>query len=83
MDRSRSYEDILEHTYATLARYAKGRPLTEDTDLVSDLELDSMDVMEIVFEAEDRFDVSIPMNVLPSVRTVRDFARQLEALKVG
>jgi acyl carrier protein len=76
----KSYEDILAQTYETLARFAKGRPLTEDTDLVTDLNLDSMDVMEVVFEAEDRFDVSIPMNVLPSVRTVRDFAHQLQSL---
>jgi acyl carrier protein len=76
----KSYEDILAQTCETLERFAKGRPLTEDTDLVTDLNLDSMDVMEVVFEAEDRFDVSIPMNVLPSVRTVRDFAQQLQSL---
>jgi acyl carrier protein len=77
---NRTYDDILAQTYETLGRFAKGRPLTEDTDLVTDLDLDSMDVMEVVFEAEDRFDVSIPMNVLPSVRTVRDFAMQLQEL---
>lgn len=77
-----SYEDILARTYETLARFAKGRSLTEDTDLVADLDLDSMDVMEVVFEAEDRFDISIPMNVLPAVRTVRDFARQVQELMV-
>jgi acyl carrier protein len=29
-------------------------------------------------EVEDRFDVSIPLNVLPNVRTIKDFALQLE-----
>lgn len=75
-----SFEDVLARTYEALAPFAKGRPLTEDTDLVADLSLDSMQVMNVVFEAEDRFDVSIPLNVLSSVRTVRDFALRLHEL---
>jgi len=29
---------------------------------------------------EERFDISIPLNVIPDVRTIRDFARQIEQL---
>lgn len=75
-----SYEEILAQTYEALGRFAKGQTLTEDTDLVADLNLDSMAVMEVVFEAEDRFNISIPLNVLPQVRTIRDFARALQDL---
>ena len=31
-------------------------------------------------EIEDHFDITVPMNVLPDVRTVRDLATQLEKL---
>ncbi|HXU87407.1 MAG TPA: acyl carrier protein [Methylomirabilota bacterium] len=75
-----SYETILVQTYETLRPFASGQTLTEDTDLLVDLNLDSMRMMELVFEAEDRFDVSIPLNTLASVRTVRDFAHRLQEL---
>jgi acyl carrier protein len=31
-------------------------------------------------EIEDRFDISVPLNILPEVHTVRDLALQLEKL---
>ena len=37
-------------------------------------------IMDLLLEVEDRFDVSVPMNILPDVNTVRDFAQQLEKL---
>ena len=40
-------------------------------------------VKDLVTEAEDRFDISIPLNVLPDVHTVRDFTRQVQALLGG
>jgi acyl carrier protein len=39
-----------------------------------------MQAMEILLEAEERLDISIPLNVLASVRTVRDFTVQLQQL---
>jgi acyl carrier protein len=36
--------------------------------------------MEVLLAAEDRFDMSIPLNVLGSVRTVGDLATQLHQL---
>jgi len=47
---------------------------------VTDLGLDSLRVMKLVVEVEDRFDISIPINILPNVRTIKDFAVQLETL---
>jgi acyl carrier protein len=74
------YEEVLAQTYEVLERFAKGRTLSEDTELVAHLGLDSMRAMELLLETEDRFDISIPLNILPAVRTVRDFARELERL---
>ena len=55
----------------------EGQAIRADTDLVADLGLDSLKVMKILEAVEDVFDVSIPLNVLPDVRTVADFALQI------
>ena len=75
------YEEILLQLYEILKSYAKdGQSLSEDTELLSDLGLDSMKVMQLLLETEERFDISIPLNIIPNVRTAKDFARQIEQL---
>lgn len=75
------YETILPQLYEILKPFAQeGQTLSDETELVADLDLDSMKVMEILLEVEERFDISIPLNVIPDVRTIRDFARQIEQL---
>ncbi|UCF95369.1 MAG: acyl carrier protein [Desulfobacterales bacterium] len=59
---------------------ADGQVIQEETDLLADLGLDSLQVMKVLEAVEDRFDVSIPLNILPDVRTVQDFAVQLQRL---
>ena len=51
-----------------------------DTDLVADLNLDSIDIAELVAEIEDHFRVVIPMERLPRIRTVADIADDLAPL---
>ena len=34
--------------------------------------------MKLLVEVEDRFDVSMPLNFLPNVRTIKDFVLQLQ-----
>jgi acyl carrier protein len=73
------YEEIFREFVDILKPFAKdGQKLDEQTDLVADLGLDSLRVMKLLVEVEDRFDISIPLNVLPNVRTVRDFALELQ-----
>ena len=75
------YETILLQLYEILKPYAKdGQNLSDDTELLSDLGLDSMKVMQLLLETEERFDISIPLNIIPNVRTAGDFARQIEQL---
>lgn len=50
------------------------------TMLASDLGIDSAQLMEVLLEVEDEFDVSIPMNVLPNVVTVNDLMVELDKL---
>ena len=75
-----TYDDILAQTCQLLEPYAKGRPLEEGTDLLTHVGLDSIQAMEVLLAAEDRFDTSIPLNVLGTVRTVGDLAHELQQL---
>lgn len=53
----------------------------EDTNLIEGLGLDSYKVLDLVLEVEDEFDISVPMNRLTDVHTVRDLAQLIERLK--
>jgi acyl carrier protein len=76
-----SYEEIVNQLFELLKPSVKdGTKLEENTDLIADLGLDSLKVMTLVEEVEDSFDISIPLNILASVRTVKDFALQLQQL---
>ena len=50
------------------------------SDLVADLGFDSLQVLEVVAELEDRFDISIPLNDVPATRTVAQVVAQVAAL---
>ena len=77
----RNYENILAELYKILQPFVpQGLGIEEETDLVADLGLDSLKVMKIVESAEDSLDISIPLNILPDVRTVKDFAVQIQKL---
>ena len=75
----KTYDSILQLVIELVKPLApEGREVREDTDLVSDLEFDSLKVMNLIEQVEDRFDVSVPLNILPDIRTVRDFTVQLQ-----
>ena len=75
------YQTILQALIEILQPFVpRGQAVGEDTDLVADLGLDSLKVMKILESVEDRFDISIPLNVLPDVRTVKDFVLQIQQL---
>jgi acyl carrier protein len=58
----------------------EGQQVNAETDLVADLGLDSLKVMKLVETVEDSFDISIPLNILPDVRTVSDFVLAIQKL---
>ena len=58
-------------------------PITLDTDITRDLNVDSLAVMDMIMELEDRFDVSIPLNVVAETKTVRELADAVGQLRTG
>jgi acyl carrier protein len=76
-----SYDAIVSELRQMLQPLAKkSNEISEDTELVADLGLDSVQVMDLLMQVEDQFDVSIPLNILPEVRTVKDLAVQIQTL---
>ena len=52
----------------------KNVPVTETTLFATDLELDSLTVMDLVANIEDEWDIILPLNMLPELETVGQLA---------
>lgn len=52
--------------------------ITLKTDLVNDLDFNSLDVMNIVVAFEDEFKIEIPDRVIKDLMTVEDIVKYLE-----
>ena len=75
------YEKIVAQLIKMIKAYAPdGLKIAEDTSLTSDLEFDSLKIMNLMEDIEDHYDISIPLNVLSEIRTVKDFALQLQRI---
>lgn len=80
-----SNPDILSKVIEIIAPYnKKGISVAGTTTFASDLELDSLTVMDMVADFEDDFDILLPLNILPDLETVADVAKAIEdILKKG
>jgi acyl carrier protein len=60
-----------------------GRPVavSDSTDIVNDLGLDSLAVMNFVMALEDEYDISMPLDRMAEVQTVGDLVRTIEELR--
>lgn len=52
----------------------KSIAISEKTTFASDLELDSLAVMDLLATIEDHYDVTVPLNILPDLETVGQVA---------
>lgn len=76
-----AYPQILSKINEELTSFTQGRvEIGEDTDLVADLGLDSLQIMNFLLLIEDHYDISIPVSILSDVKTVKDLAVQIEKL---
>ncbi|WP_461517433.1 acyl carrier protein [Porticoccus sp.] len=75
-----NYNIYVEYIYTVLRTIKQDVEFTENTDLVTELGLSSLQVMELIERIEDHFDISISLNILPDINTVGDLARKLQEL---
>ena len=74
---------MLDKIREILAEYVEipAEQITMDTNLLQDLELSSLDVMDIVVTVEEEFAVEIPERRLSELVTVADVVKVLEEVK--
>ncbi len=67
--------DVMAEICHHLAPFQTGeKPIGGQTVIAKDLAIDSLAIMDMVMELEDRFDISIPMNVVAEIHTVDELA---------
>ena len=76
------YDETLQVTTEILKKHVDdGRAIRPNDHIQNDLGLDSLGVMELMADIEDRFAVTIPNDVLTDISTVEDVARALLKIK--
>jgi acyl carrier protein len=76
-----TYEECVAQIQQLLSEtVAKGEVVQDDVDLIEELGMASLDVMEIIEQLEDIFDISFPINELGDVRTIADLATRVQQL---
>lgn len=69
----------IERAVATVL--GKSVRLQDETDIARDLSVDSLALMNIVMELEDRFDISIPLDRLADIQTIGDLSGLITELR--
>lgn len=76
-----TYDETLKVTTEILQKHVDAdRAIRPNDHIQNDLGLDSLGVMELVADIEDRFSVTIPNDVLSDIATVDDVAKALVKL---
>jgi len=79
-----TYDETLAITTEILRKHVDGeREIRPNDHIQNDLGLDSLGVMEVVADVEDRFEVAIPNATLTEIATVEDIARALVKLRAS
>ena len=55
------------------------KDVKDDKKFVDDLDVDSLSMVEVAMAAEERFEVKIPDDQLPKLKTVGDAVKYIEA----
>jgi len=76
-----STTDIFDQIVELMAPFnQKSIPITTDTTFATDLELDSLSVMDMLAAIEDHFDVTVPLNILPDLENVGQVAEAIKKI---
>lgn len=78
---SETPDEIIETLYGFLERFPKAAGnLGPDTKLADDLSLDSVNLMELLVEIEDHYDIGLPLNMMADITTIRELAAKIAQL---
>ncbi len=70
---------------ASIFEQVLGHPvsISDDTNIVQDLGMDSLGVMNFVMAIEDFYDISIPLDRIAQIETVGDLIHAVDDLRSG
>lgn len=80
---SNNNEEIMQRLVTYLGENledAPTAPITGESNLVKDLNLDSIQSFEMVADLEDHYDISIPLDEMQGIRTVGDLTKAVASL---
>ncbi len=73
---------IFQKTCSLLAPYnRRGMKLTRSTGILSDLEVDSVAVFDLIMEIEDSYDISFPMEIIGDMKSIGDIVDTIRSMK--
>jgi acyl carrier protein len=66
---------VIADLCAMLERHNANKiPLDGNTNLTSDLNVDSVEIMDLIMEIEDKYNIDVPINLLADVEKINDLA---------
>jgi acyl carrier protein len=77
--------DRFERDTLEILKRVSRRPIdpTPASELLADLGFDSLQVLELVAELEDHFNIAVPLNDLTHIRTVAQIVAEVRALSTA
>lgn len=75
-------QDNREKILEILREYTDAENITEDSDILEDLELSSLEVFGMLSNLEDEFDITIPEKTVRKIITVGDLYREIEGCMI-
>lgn len=74
-------DPVFARMCALLAPFnGRGITITRQTHITTDLEIDSVAVLDLIMEIEDEYAVSFPMNLISEIRTVGNLVESVHQL---
>ena len=76
-------DDLVFHKICSLLEplNEKGAKMSRDTDIIADLEIDSVSLLDVVMDIEDNYDISIPVNMISEIKTIGELVDAIHKIK--
>lgn len=73
-------EEILKRVIELFSTMTKAENINEDSELIDDLEISSMDVLFLISSLEEEFHITVPEKEIRKMYTVGDVAEVITSL---
>jgi acyl carrier protein len=73
--------DVIASAIRSASKRTQTMAITENSLLVEDLALDSLDLVSVLMKMEDHFGLTIDLDQVPQIATVSDLAGHVDGLR--